>query len=172
MAEGDVPTRADVLVVDGRIAGVEASIDPPGSVEVVDVSGCFVLPGGIQAHTHLGQALFRGLAEDRELLRWLRERIWPLEAAHDEESAYVSAALCLVDALASGTTTIQDMGLSFHTEALARACEGLGVRALLGPCLMDTGYDGLARTTDDALTAAESFAARPGRTWVRPILCP
>ena len=163
---------ADVLVEDGRIRAVAPGLAAPEGTDVLDVSGMFVLPGFVQAHTHLGQALFRGLAEDRDLLSWLRERIWPLEAAHDGESAHVSALLCLADAVASGTTTVQDMGLSFHTEALAAACEALGVRALLGPCLMDEGFEGLARPTDEALAAAEAFAARPGRRWVRPILCP
>ncbi len=163
---------ADVLVRDGRIEAVGPGLAAPDGVPVVDVEGCAVLPGFVQAHTHLGQALFRGLAEDRPLLSWLRDRIWPLEAAHDERTAYASARLCLLDAVASGTTTVQDMGLVRHTEALARACEEAGIRTLLGPCLMDGGDPHLATGTDEALAAAEAFVTREGRRWVRPLLCP
>ena len=56
-------------------------------------AGMLVVPGLVQAHLHLCQTLFRGLAEDRPLLAWLRERIWPLEAAHDHGlAARVGAA--------------------------------------------------------------------------------
>ncbi len=78
---------ADLLIREGRIASFGAPEVPPDA-RVLDVSGCLVLPGLIQGHIHLGQTFFRGLAEERRLLSWLRERIWPLEAAHDDESAY------------------------------------------------------------------------------------
>src|SRR5258705_5270619 len=78
----------DLLVRDGLIAAVGEGVLPAlGRAkpdESIDASGCFVLPGLIQGHLHLCQTLFRGLAEQHDLLRWLRERIWPLEAAHTE----------------------------------------------------------------------------------------
>jgi hypothetical protein len=117
MSEGILCLRGgDVLTLDcrGQRAAVDRRVDreraycragqPSASREgsgdlsrpgarVVDVGGCLVLPGLVQGHMHLGQTLFRGLAERRRLLAWLRERIWPLEAAHDDESAYWGAML-------------------------------------------------------------------------------
>jgi cytosine/adenosine deaminase-related metal-dependent hydrolase len=79
---------ADILVdADGRIA----DLAPPGgdaakaAQRSIDASGLVIVPGLVQAHLHLCQTLFRGLAEDRPLLAWLRECIWPLEAAHDPD---------------------------------------------------------------------------------------
>lgn len=130
--------EADVLLDKGRIVAIGSGLEA-GEAQVIDATGLHVLPGFVQGHTHLGQALLRGLAEGRDLLRWLRERIWPLEAAHDHDSAYWSGMLGAADCLLSGTTTIQDIGIVTHMDAIFLAIEDSGLRALAGKCLMDTG---------------------------------
>lgn len=152
----------DVLVEDGRIRHVGPLPDPPPGTRVLDVSGSLVLPGLIQGHLHLGQTFFRGLAEGRRLLDWLRERIWPLEAAHDDESAYWCGMLGAAECLLGGTTTIQDIGIGPGVRGLLKALADSGLRAFAGPCLMDSGVtlpDGLRQDTDRALADAESLAA-------------
>src|SRR6185295_16957864 len=98
-ADARVLRGADLLVRDGRIVSLGIP-ERTADTRVLDVSGCLVLPGLIQGHLHLGQTFFRGLAEQRRLMAWLRQRIWPLEAAHDDESAYwcslLGAAECLL----------------------------------------------------------------------------
>ena len=110
--QASVLPGVDVLVEGGRIRHVGPLPDRPPGTRVLDVSGSLVLPGLIQGHLHLGQTFFRGLAEGRRLLDWLRERIWPLEAAHDDESAYWCGLLGAAECLLSGTTTIQDIGIN------------------------------------------------------------
>ncbi len=152
----------DVLVEDGRIRHVGPLPDRPPGTRVLDVSGSFVLPGLIQGHLHLGQTFFRGLAEGRRLLDWLRERIWPLEAAHDDESAYWCGMLGAAECLLGGTTTIQDIGIGPGARGLLKALTDSGLRAFAGPCLMDSGVTlpaGLRQDTDRALADAESLAA-------------
>jgi 5-methylthioadenosine/S-adenosylhomocysteine deaminase len=150
---------ADLLIREGRIASLGSPELPPGT-RVMDVSGCLVLPGLIQGHLHLGQTFFRGLAEERRLLLWLRERIWPLEAAHDDESAYWCSLLGAAECLLSGTTTIQDIGIGPGARGLLQAIAHSGLRAFAGQCLMDTG-DGLPAAmrldTDAALAATEAL---------------
>src|SRR6185503_7459673 len=85
------------------------------------------------------QTLFRGLAEQSDLLRWLRESIWPLEAAHTEASVAASAQLGACELIAGGVTCINDMGTVHHTEATAQVLEQCGLRATLGMALMDQG---------------------------------
>jgi len=109
---------------------------------VIDVSTSMVLPGLIQGHLHLGQTFFRGLAEGRRLLPWLRERIWPLEAEHDDESAYWCSLLGAAECLLGGTTAIQDIGIGPGARGLLQAIVDSGLRAQAGRCLMDDG-DGL-----------------------------
>src|SRR4029434_1319591 len=77
--------RGDVLIRDGRITDVATKIE--GTVDdVIDAAGCAVLPGFVQTHIHLCQTLFRGAADDLSLIDWLKQRIWPMEAAHTRES--------------------------------------------------------------------------------------
>src|SRR5690606_19039124 len=103
--------------------------------------GKVLLPGFVQTHIHLCQTLFRGRADDLELLDWLKERVWPLEAAHDEESVYYSAMLGIGELIRSGTTTILDMETVHHTESAFRAIEASGIRALSGKVMMDYGSE-------------------------------
>ena len=129
-----------ILVQDGRIAKI---LDPThleafdAEVKRVDLSSCVALPGFVQTHLHLCQTLFRGLADDRDLLHWLRERIFPLEAAHEARSLRASARLGLWELTRSGTTAFMDMGTVRHTDVLAREIESSGLRAFFGKALMD-----------------------------------
>ncbi|HEX3130259.1 MAG TPA: amidohydrolase family protein [Thermoanaerobaculia bacterium] len=165
---------ADVLVEGGRIRGV-GSVSPPPGARVLDVSGGLVLPGLIQGHIHLGQTFFRGLAEGRRLLAWLRERIWPLEAAHDDESAYWCSLLGAAECLLGGTTTVQDIGIGPGIHGLLRALAESGLRAFAGTCLMDSGEalpDGLRQETDRALADAEALGSAFGSGLLRFALNP
>ena len=110
--------EGDVLVRDGRIEGVgevSASADL-----TIDARGCAVLPGFVQTHVHLCQTLFRGSADDLELIDWLKRRVWPLEAAHDAESVRASARLGVAEMIRGGTTCALTMETVNHTEEVFR----------------------------------------------------
>jgi len=168
----------DLLVREGVIAAVGIGLEVAAGTSELDARGCFVLPGLIQGHLHLGQTIFRGLAERRRLLAWLRERIWPLEAAHDAESAHASALLGAAECLLGGTTTIQEIGIGPEAEALLDGIVASGLRGFAGKCLMDTG-EGLperlreptARCLDEAETLGERLARASGGR-LRPVLNP
>lgn len=158
---------ADVLVEGESITAVGRVPVVPPKTRILDVAGCLVLPGLIQGHLHLGQTFFRGLGEGRRLLAWLRERIWPLEAAHDDESAYWCGLLGAIECLLGGTTTVQDIGIGPGAPGLLRAIADSGLRAFAGQCLMDSG-DGLPGPmrgdTDAVLAATESLGDRFEKT--------
>lgn len=147
---------------DGRIL----ALWEPGEFaagRTIDATGMVVVPGFVQAHLHLCQTLFRGLAEDRPLLSWLRERIRPLEAAHTPESLRASARLGIADLLLGGTTSILDMGTVRHTDTLFETAAETGIRYTGGKALMDAG-DGvppaLLETTIAALRENDRLADR------------
>jgi cytosine/adenosine deaminase-related metal-dependent hydrolase len=163
--------RADLTVRDGRIDRIEKATErqkdgtkrlhPP---QVRDCSGCLIIPGLIQAHVHLCQTLFRGLADDLRLEDWLVRRIWPLEAVHTEETVYWSAMLGAAELVLGGTTAILDMETVRYTGRAFEALERIGIRATAGKCLMDAHPEGapleLAESTDGALSEAEALAQR------------
>ncbi len=132
-----LPVRKELLVENDRIS----ALLPPGTVaeadETVDLHDRVVIPGFVQTHVHLCQVLFRGRADDLALLDWLRTRIWPYEASHDEESTYLSALLGCMELLAGGATSVCVMESVRHADAAARAMEETGIRGVFGKAMMD-----------------------------------
>jgi len=135
----DTILEGNVLVEDDRIACV--GLDQPEADRVIEGRGMLLIPGLVQTHVHLPQAILRGQADDLELLAWLKERIWPLEGAHDEETVYYSALLGLGELLMGGTTAIVDMETVYHTESAFEAIKESGIRAICGKAMMDEGAD-------------------------------
>lgn len=130
----------DVLVDGNRIAGIGPDLGAEAD-RVIEARGKVLLPGFVQTHIHLCQTLFRGRADDLALIDWLRKRIWPLEAAHSEESVYYSALLGLGELIRSGTTTVLDMETVHHTESAFHAIRESGIRAISGKVMMDHGTE-------------------------------
>jgi len=152
---------ADVLVEGNRIKKVGA-VRPSGRPTVVDCRGLVILPGLVQAHIHLCQTLFRGLADDLSLENWLAKRIWPLEAAHTDASIHASAMLGAAELLLGGTTAILDMETVRHTGAAFEALESIGIRATAGKCLMDAASNppALREPAEKALKESADLCAK------------
>ena len=164
--------EAEVLLEGGRIAALGRALTVTPGTRLLDVQGQLVLPGLVQGHLHLGQTFFRGLAEGRRLLDWLRQRIWPLEAAHDDESAYWCTLLGAAECLLAGTTTVQDIGIGPGARGYLKALLESRLRGLAGKCLMDSGDrlpPRLAQDTDQELSEAEQlgveFEGAGGGRW-------
>ena len=161
MAE-DLPVLrdAELLIDQGRIAALGRALTVRPGTRLVDAQGALILPGLVQGHIHLGQTFFRGLAEERALMPWLQERIWPLEAAHDDETAYWCTLLGAAECLLSGTTTIQDIGIGPGARGYLQALVDSRIRALGGLCLMDSGEglpEVMCQETDAALAETEAL---------------
>jgi cytosine/adenosine deaminase-related metal-dependent hydrolase len=150
-------------VVEAVLPDNDVNATPTRVDEIVDASSLTLIPGFVQTHIHLCQTLFRGLADDLELMDWLRRKMFPLEAAHTASSIRASAVLGLAELVRSGTTTIMDMGSVHHEEEIVRAIDEIGFRAFVGKSLIDvnTMYPPLRESTDDAL----ADAARQCEQW-------
>ena len=127
--------EGDVLVRDGRIVSVGPAVERAD--RVIDARGGYLLPGFIQTHIHLCQTLFRGYADDLALLDWLKTRVWPMEAAHTPRSLAAAAQQAAAELLRSGTTTVLTMETVHDTDAVFDALEPMGLRAVVGKCMMD-----------------------------------
>lgn len=148
-----------ILVEGGRISRV-GRFDAAADL-VIDAGGALAMPGLIQGHIHLCQTLFRGVAEDLPLLPWLRNHIWPLEAAHDPASIRASALLAAAEMLRGGTTAFLSMETVRHTGEALAALDGTGLMGIVGHCLMDEsgGYPPLAVDTAAALAEIDDLRA-------------
>ncbi len=130
--------RGAVAVCGERIeaVGSGAEIAPRfESAKVIDASGCVILPGLVNSHTHAAMTLFRGLADDLPLMDWLQGHIFPAESRLTEKWVYWGAMLACAEMIMSGTTTFCDMYLFEHKTA--EAARAAGMRALVGEVLYD-----------------------------------
>ncbi len=105
--------------------------------EIYNYPNLTMVPGFIQTHIHLCQTLFRGLADDMLLLDWLKNKIFPLENAHDINSLRASVKLGINELLLGGTTTVLDMGTLRCQEIIFEELTNSGMRAFSGKCMID-----------------------------------
>ena len=126
-----------VLFEDGEIYGVirEEELKNWDVDEVFGGSDYLIIPGLINAHTHVAMTKFRGFGDDMPLDEWLNEVIWPMEREWEPEEVYKWALIGIAEAVASGSTTINDH--YFFANEIARAAEKLGIRAFIGHTMMD-----------------------------------
>jgi 5-methylthioadenosine/S-adenosylhomocysteine deaminase len=159
--------EADVLVDRdaGRIEAVghdfAADHDPDARLDATD---SLVLPGLVNAHTHVAMTLLRGYADDKPLETWLREDIWPVEAELTPEDVRAGAELGIVEMIRSGTTTFADM--YFHVPEVVAAVETAGVRARVGHAAVTVGKDDEDARADveESIAVAREFdGAADGR---------
>ena len=123
---------------DGKIS----AIFPLGSSSFtarqrIDGTDCLVIPGLINAHSHLPMTYFRGLADDLPLQKWLQEFIWPLEAKLVQPDFVFAATLHgAAEMIKNGISTTNDM--YFHMSSIANACSQAGLRVIIGEAILDT----------------------------------
>lgn len=148
-----------IAIRDGEIVAVGARGDLEGidAAETIDAAGMLVMPGLVNAHTHLGDSLFRSLVEELPLEAWL-ERLWISERAFvSRESVELGARLSLAEMIRSGTTCALDM--FWFPEAAADAALGAGFRLVTGPIFFDfDGPDGVS--VEDRVAVGERWLER------------
>lgn len=155
--------RGDVLIEGDRITAVGHVKER--AEEVVDASGCVVMPGMINCHTHVAMALMRSVADDVKLEQFL-DRTFAIDAKRTPEDVGIGATLGCIEMARTGTTTFIDMYYDEHM--IAKAAELVGVRGYLGWTVLDEKF-----TTQKGKPIAncESFIrAHKAKGLVRPIV--
>jgi putative selenium metabolism protein SsnA len=144
--------EADLRIEDGRIAARRRALAARPGEDVIDLEGALVLPGLVNAHTHLYSALARGMpapAQPPRTFVEILERVWwRLDRALDDESVYLSALVGGIEAALSGTTLLFDHHASpgfvrGSLDTLRRALEEIGLRSVL--CYETTDRNGKAQ---------------------------
>ncbi len=138
-----------VHVIDDRIAEIGSGEAPSALAascdRVLDLDGHALMPGMVNGHTHLFQTFFRGLADDKSLLDWLRDCIWPGAVHLDGDSARLAATVGLIENLRSGATSVIDHQYIHVDESIdegvCAAAAEVGVRFLLARGWADRNYE-------------------------------
>lgn len=159
-AAGTTHAPGAVVIEGARIRSVGP---PPRQAvgEVVDLRGCVLLPGLINAHTHTPMWLFRGLTEDVPRGEWLSGRLRPLERRVGPPELRAGALAGCLELLLNGVTTIADR--YGHMGEVASAVEESGLRAVVAHSLYD---DGAEREFAVAEALLERFGTDPERSRV------
>lgn len=164
---GTVHPRGWVRVRGSRIEAVGAGDAPVlrGAHTEIDAAGCVVMPGMTNGHTHLFQTFFRGLGDDKTLLDWLRDYIWPAASEMTADEAAAAATVGLLENLRSGATTIVDHQYihpdAAIDDAVCAAAERTGARFVLARGWADRNYaPRLQEPVDTVLARTGEVAAR------------
>jgi 5-methylthioadenosine/S-adenosylhomocysteine deaminase len=147
LEDGAVAVAGETIAAVGSSAEITAAYS---AKKVMDAQGGLVMPGLINAHTHMAMSLFRGLAEDRSLEDWLQKFIFPAEAKNvTPEFVTWSTKLSLLEMIRGGTTTVADM--YYFEEEVAQALKEAGMRGVLGETII--GFPAPDNKTADAAFA-------------------
>ncbi len=121
--------------VDGEIGALGPDVKAQPGDETIDAAGATLVPTLINGHTHAAMTLFRGYGGDLPLMRWLQEKVWPVEARLDAEDVYWGTRLACAEMIRTGTSRFWDM--YWQPQASARAVRDAGLRATIGGPLFD-----------------------------------
>ena len=134
---GDEPDikRSDILIEDNIIVKMERDLSEEVVDEKINAKNMVVMPGLVNTHTHLAMSIFRGYKDDRKLMDWLENAIFPVEDKLESEDIYWNSYLSCLEMLRSGTTTCNDM--YFGMNKVIEAIENTGLRALVAWSMTD-----------------------------------
>ena len=157
LIDGD--TIVDIGVGDAPSAARRSATD------LIDADGCAVIPGMVNSHTHLFQTFFRGLGDDKSLLDWLKEYIWPGAENLTARDVELAASLGMVENLRSGATSVLDHQY-VHADplidsAVCGAAERIGLRYYLARGWADRNYPArLQETPEQIALRADELACQ------------
>jgi 5-methylthioadenosine/S-adenosylhomocysteine deaminase len=139
-AEMEIVENSIVGIKDGLIVKVGQNGDQGlkgiKAKEMIDASGCIVMPGLVNTHTHLPMVCFRGMADDLPLMEWLTGHIFPAEARFvNRKMVYDGATLAMAEMILSGTTTFCDG--YFFEDTITEALSAAGMRAVVSQGFAD-----------------------------------
>ena len=123
------PVLHDAFVlVEGTAIAQVGQTRPQGQFDrVVDCTGKVMMPGLINAHTHLPMTLMRGYGGGHDLQHWLNDYIFPAEDKLDSASVQAGTQLALAELIAGGVTCVADM--YYFCPDIAQAVADSGISA-------------------------------------------
>lgn len=172
-ASFDVLARHDVTITGQFITAVTpTSSESPPARKVLVGRGLVLMPGLVNAHTHLGMSFFKGTAAATELFEWL-DWTGRYQKKMSPEDAYWSVMLAAAEMIRAGVTTFADM--FFNQEATAEAIADAGLRACLGEGIMEpigeAGREAVDAQIDGAVRFIEKCQGMAGgriSAWLAP----
>ena len=147
--------KRDILIENNRIAEISEEINID-SDKIIDCKNNLVMPGFVNTHNHLAMSVFRGYKDDKSLMDWLNNAIFPVEDKFTEEDFYWNSYESCLELIQTGTTTCNDM--YFGMKNIVKAIEDSGIRAVVSWCITDSS---IGTKPEETLTHIESWELKP-----------
>ena len=126
--------KKDILINEKIIEKIEDKREENVD-NIIDAKEMIVMPGLVNTHTHLAMSIFRGYKDDRKLMDWLENAIFPVEDKLRPDDIYWNSLLSCIELIKSGTTTFNDM--YFRMDKTIEAVEESGMRGVISWCITD-----------------------------------
>ena len=175
LPDGQTKT-ANIAVEGSKILAIGEAPADFIAEQTIDAKDMLAIPGFVNAHTHASMTLLRSYADDMELMTWLNDHIWPVEAKMISNDIYWGAALAAVEMIQSGTTTFADMYGPFM-ERVADVVTESGMRGVLSRGIIGVAPDGEKKIEENISLYEDYHGAANGRIKVMfgphaPYTCP
>jgi 5-methylthioadenosine/S-adenosylhomocysteine deaminase len=148
---GALAIKGDKIIAVGKSQKILEDYKAP---KVIDGTGKLLMPGLINAHTHVPMTIFRGYADDLPLHDWLYDYIFPIESEFvTRENVWIGTKLAIAEMLRSGTTTFNDM--YYYVDEIARLVDETGIRAVLAEGVINFPAPNSPTPSDGLITSEE-----------------
>ncbi len=167
--DGAVAIKSGEILFVGSKADVKARYE---AAEYVDGDNKILMPGFVNGHTHSSMVLFRGMADDLDLMTWLQNYIFPMEGRYvDAELVEAGTSLACYEMIQSGTTSFVDM--YFYPNTIASVVDKCGMRATVSAPMIDFPSPGF-QGWDDSFAAGVGFVKnwKDKHSRITPALAP
>lgn len=142
MDEKETVLKDAFVAVEGTKITSVGTVRPEGDFDqTIDASGHVLMPGLVNAHTHIPMTLLRGYGGGCDLETWLHQYIFPVEEKLDDRAVRAGVQLGLAELISSGVTTIADMYMFCDTIAEEVVSAGISANIARGMTLFEDNFD-------------------------------
>lgn len=171
MDEKNTIINKGYILIDGeKITEVESGEfsfkDGAHDIEIINGEGYCALPGLFNCHTHAAMTLLRGYGEGLPLMRWLNEKIWPMEAKFKERHIEIGTQLACIEMLRRGTVAFNDM--YFYQEKVMEVAEKFNMKAVVGIPLIGDKWEKQLKEAQDLSQKVKSSNSKLVKSMLAP----
>ena len=129
--------KVDILIEGNRFKKISENIEDEDA-EIIPCKDKAIFPAFYNCHTHMPMTLLKGLTDEKELMQWLKEDIWPREAKMKPHDIYVASKFAILEMIKGGIVFCNDM-YQFPEETM-KAIDEMGIRGVVSKPEVNVTY--------------------------------
>ena len=129
--------KVDILIEGNIFQKISENIEDEDA-EIIPCKDKAIFPAFYNCHTHMPMTLLKGLTDEKELMQWLKEDIWPREAKMKPHDIYVASKFAILEMIKGGIVFCNDM-YQFPEETM-KAIDEMGIRGVVSKPEVNVTY--------------------------------